>query len=224
MDNQINNPFSSICLDRVFDIGANIGSYTYAMLELGAKEVIALEPGEVASKALKAAFGNEPRVKIIEKAVSFEACEIPFFEAECSTISTASVSWISDSRFSETHKWCQPRKVPAVTIDQLVAEFGSPNHIKIDVEGYEYHVIMGMSKLVPALLSFEWAEESRDNLAKSLYYLHELGYKQFASTFSTDDLLEAPQTFSSFAEFTTPFLKSLDPARKQQWGMVYVKP
>jgi hypothetical protein len=42
-----------------------------------------------------------------------------------------------------------------VTLDSLIARFGSPSYIKIDVEGCEDQVLSGLSNC-PPLLSFEF--------------------------------------------------------------------
>ena len=58
----------------VFDVGANRGIRTYAMLKLGAGHVVAVEPlaGIEPSPAphLAYVFGNDPRVTVVPKAIS----------------------------------------------------------------------------------------------------------------------------------------------------------
>jgi hypothetical protein len=54
--------------------------------------------------------------------------------------------------------WSRSIKVPLTTLDALIAEFGSPQFIKIDAEGYEQAVLSGLSKL-PRYLSFEYHNE-----------------------------------------------------------------
>jgi len=45
--------------------------------------------------------------------------------------------------------------VEVATLDDLIAKHGEPAFVKIDVEGYEEHVLAGLTTRIPAL-SFEY--------------------------------------------------------------------
>jgi hypothetical protein len=51
--------------------------------------------------------------------------------------------------------WTRQTIVPMLTLDTLVSQFGMPQYIKIDVEGFEESVLAGLSSQ-PELLSFEF--------------------------------------------------------------------
>jgi hypothetical protein len=68
--------------------------------------------------------------------------------------------------------------VPCRTLDGLAAEHGEPAFVKIDVEGFEDRVLMGLSRPVPAL-SFEVTTIARDVAARCLDRLTELGPYRF---------------------------------------------
>jgi len=55
--------------------------------------------------------------------------------------------------------------VPIKTLDQLIATYGRPKYIKIDVEGYELPVIGGMHAKID-LISFEYHLNKDDCAAK----------------------------------------------------------
>jgi hypothetical protein len=57
-------------------------------------------------------------------------------------------------------------EVPITTLDQLIATYGVPRYIKIDVEGYELQVIRGLHSKI-ALLSLEY-HLSKEDVADKL--------------------------------------------------------
>lgn len=65
-----------------------------------------------------------------------------------------------------------------ITLDQLVADYGEPKFIKIDVEGFESEVLSGLSRTVPAL-SIEWTPEFPENTRACLRHLMTLGDYEF---------------------------------------------
>jgi len=52
-------------------------------------------------------------------------------------------------------KWDRRQRVRMVTLDGLIAQYGRPRYIKIDVEGFEIDVLAGLSQPVP-LISVEF--------------------------------------------------------------------
>ena len=70
------------------------------------------------------------------------------------TISSLSHDWIrsvvASGRFAD-HVWNRRERVPVDTLDHLMARFGRPSFIKIDVEGFEDQVVAGLSRPVPEM-------------------------------------------------------------------------
>jgi FkbM family methyltransferase len=50
------------------------------------------------------------------------------------------------------HKWNRSIRLPVTTLDLLVAKYGKPSFVKIDVEGSEQEVLSGLEK-APKYLS-----------------------------------------------------------------------
>jgi hypothetical protein len=93
------------------------------------------------------------------------------------TLSSMSAEWIraiQDSGRFSAYRWDRKTTVPVTTLDRLIDRYGEPSFIKIDVEGYEYEVVKGLSKAVRAL-SLEFAAECVDNTMQCIRYLESLG-------------------------------------------------
>lgn len=158
--------------DLCFDIGANYGNRTDVFLKLNTK-VVALDPQKSCYDFLKKKYNH--RVIILQKGAGAEAGYLDFYVNEKnSQVSTFSNKWINDlkqTRFAG-NEWNRTEKVEVTTLDALIAEFGEPQFIKIDVEGFEPEVIKGLSKPFH-YLSFEYAvPEKLDNLLECLQLLH----------------------------------------------------
>ena len=196
-----------------FDIGCNIGKYTLALLDEGYSKVISVDPNPHLFNI------QDERVVRVFGACSDKNTIIPFYFSNADTISTASIDWVKNSRFANQYKW-EKYSVESTTIDSLVAQFGIPNHIKIDVEGYEETVLKGMSKKYADEICFEWAEEEGDSAVRCVEYLKNLGYEKFGFIFS-DTYLKKPENYYDLDDFKKIF--EYDKNRKTEWGMIWAK-
>jgi FkbM family methyltransferase len=149
--------------DLIFDIGANHGSKTDIFLRLGAR-VVAVEPDEYCQnvleyKFLKLRLANKP-VTIVREAISDKRGTVEMWvENPGSAMNTLSQKWVNTlrndgKRFQQIWNFQSQRKVQTTTLEDLIIRFGIPFFIKIDVEGYEPNVLMGLRHAV-AYLSFE---------------------------------------------------------------------
>jgi len=140
----------------VFDIGANIGRMTAQYLALGAR-VVAVEPQTVCvEEEMRPKFGNDERVTIVHAACGAEVGSVTItIYGHGSIISTI----VPDHYWQAGGPWentphDSSETVQMTTLDALIAEYGLPDFIKIDVEGYEHQVLQGLSQFAP--LSFEF--------------------------------------------------------------------
>ena len=152
--------------DLVFDIGAHVGNRVRAFAAVGCR-VIALEPQPDFARLLRTIFGRSTRIEVVEAAVTgADGAEWLSVSERNPTVSTTAASW-REARAREPGfggvQWNQRIRVRAVTTDALIAQYGVPAFIKIDVEGGEPAVLDGLSRPVPAL-SFEYIPGAIDEV------------------------------------------------------------
>lgn len=167
--------------DLVFDIGANIGDYTYIYNHLGAR-VICLEPQPYCIKKLKNRFPDNPDITIVEKGVSDKKGSM-LLNTDSKNHSTATFSkrFKKESPF-KNRDWDKSIAVKVTTLKELVNKFGVPKYCKIDVEGYEYQVLKTLHKPI-RYISFEYTVTLLDETKKCMDFLKTLGKPTF--NFST---------------------------------------
>ena len=138
-----------------FDVGANMGSRVASFLLLKAK-VIAIEPQRVCYETLQKLFIHH-NVVIVPKGVGATNEVKDFYVADNSLISSFSTEWIQGQKSGhfKNNNWDKVEKVEIVTLDMLIEQYGLPDFIKIDTEGFELEVLKGLTKPVKAL-SFEY--------------------------------------------------------------------
>jgi FkbM family methyltransferase len=162
--------------DLCFDVGANIGNRTKVFSQLGAS-VVAVEPQVECVEKLKTLFKNDKRVMIVNKAVGDTVGTAEIFISDMTVLSSLSKEWIeavkSSGRFGE-NKWDQKFIVSVTTLDNLIEQYGTPAFIKIDVEGFEYQVLKGLTRPVK-FISLEFTPEIIDSALCCVDYLSELG-------------------------------------------------
>lgn len=166
--------------DLCFDIGANIGDKTRTFLELGAR-VIAVEPQNLCVEILRRLYGNHPNMILVDKAVGAKEGTTVMYVNHIHTLTTLSAEWIKkigESKRFGNQLWNSHIPISLTTLDHLICQYGMPKFCKIDVEGYEYQVLQGLSHPLPAL-SIEFANEYIENTIRCIEYLSQLGNYEF---------------------------------------------
>jgi len=166
--------------DLCFDIGANIGNRTEVFDRLGAT-VVAVEPQQDCVRILRERFGDRANVHIVQKALDDALGRKDIFITSGSTLSSMSQEWIKSVQQSgrfEGHVWNKKGVVETTTFDLLIGEYGKPSFSKIDVEGFEYNVLRGLSGPVKAM-SFEFHPEHAECAVNCIRHLQELGAAEF---------------------------------------------
>jgi FkbM family methyltransferase len=153
-------PPGSLC----FDVGANIGAMSAALLESGAR-VISFEPSPTVLPELHARCAHHPNWTCVAVAIGREAGSATFYERK------------SHAQSGLLHDWegevMATRNVPVIPLDAAIRDFGLPDYCKIDVEGGELQVLEGLTQPIP-LLSFEFHLNKPSDIEKTIACLRRL--------------------------------------------------
>jgi FkbM family methyltransferase len=164
-----------------FDIGAHVGNRTGALLAVGAR-VIALEPQPLFISVLNRLYGRNSKLMILAQAAGAKAgSHVMLISTQAPTVSTLSSDWagrVGKTRSFAKVDWDDKVKVEVTTLDSLIAEHGLPVFCKIDVEGYELEVILGLSQPIKTL-SFEYVPAAMQIALSCVDRLKELGDYRF---------------------------------------------
>lgn len=144
----------------IFDIGANVGSKTKVFLQ-HATRVVSVEANPETFLLLQDRFRGRNEVVLVEAACGARAGTAQMYAfKDGGACDTLSAKWVGELT-GEGAGDCKVKKqinssfeVPVTTLDLLIATHGKPDYVKIDVEGYEFEVLKGLTVPVP-LVSVE---------------------------------------------------------------------
>lgn len=196
-----------------FDVGANRGTKTKELLDLGFDRVVSIEP------LFDSAFPDDKRVTWIKSLVSDS--NLPQLIYPLGTISTCSKEFMATSRFKDA-TWGEPISVRSTTLADLIDEFGLPDYIKIDVENHELPVIRGLPlRAVVPLISFEWHSEFADQADRCVHLLESMGYNKFHLQF--EDALMLDVIADRTATEVMSDLDAMCQVRDLAWGQIHCR-
>ena len=162
--------------DLVFDVGAHAGNHVRALRAIGCR-VIAIEPQPDFARVLRLLFGRSSEVTILETAVSDRAGRATLSISERTpTVTSLASDWrearAGDDDFARV-RWNRTAEIEVTTIDALIAAYGEPSFVKLDVEGSEPAALGGLTRPVPAV-AFEYLPRALDGVARCVDRLRQL--------------------------------------------------
>ena len=211
--------------DLVYDIGANTGdkSKIFSRLVGMSGKVIAIEPQSSCIRELRNKFSKTKNIELVQKAVGRTEDILDMHICNVNTLSSLSTDWIKSAqhhgRFRQEADWAQTEKVEVITLDSLISEYGMPKFIKIDVEGYEKEVLLGLSMSIPCYLSIEFLPELVEEARQCLECLEKVGH--ILCNYSLDGSMELALDGWVSADEVIRRIKDLEKGR--DWGDIYIK-
>ena len=171
--------------DVVIDVGANIGLHTLLMSSLVGKngKVIAFEPGIESFKELthNVKLNNFHNVELKNNALgNSRNKKLKFKDSEFDSGHSSIVSEINGNESNS-------REITINTLDSYTYKFKKIKAVKIDVEGYEKHILNGCKKLLEDNKVRYWIVEYAphclakygENLSSIRNYFRKYGYDMF---------------------------------------------
>jgi len=231
-------------MNLIFDIGYNHGEFTQECFK---KYPLCRVIGVEANEDLFYGSKKDKRLYMVHAAASDkDDSYVDFFvEPHQDGISTVSEDFMNNSRFCKGSKylnpksanWSRPVKTKTVTLSRLIKDHGTPDLIKVDVEGYEYEVLLGLTKKAHKIC-FECHEEEKKKLTRIVKHLYNIGYNEFGFigyfeegdvfekiTFSEhgDPYLVEPTEYFSWQELKKELDKCFIEDRRINYGMVWCR-
>ncbi|WP_203855555.1 FkbM family methyltransferase [Plantactinospora mayteni] len=170
--------------DRVLEVGGHVGyiALYFARLVGPTGTVHVFEPGSNNLPYLRANAAGKPGIRVIAKAVGAEPGELVLFEEDLTGQNNSLVprfAGLAATQANAIPAHVVGRRVEVTTIDAYVAEAGAaPDFVKVDVEGYEWEVLLGARETIrrtrPALMV---EVQTRHREIRDL--LHGAGYRLF---------------------------------------------
>lgn len=175
--------------DVVWDIGSNVGIFTFAAASIVGAEgkVLSVEPDimlvNLLRKSLQLDKNNDLSIDILSAAIAEKVGISKFFisgRGRTGNTLQKSVRMHSDKSFRTI------QLVPTVTLDLLLSVIEPPNFLKIDVEGAEDLVLLGGKQMLHEIRPIIYIEVGVDKQKKVSQILKKAKYELYGPGTITD--------------------------------------
>lgn len=202
-----------------FDVGACRGLYTDVFLGLGAW-VVAIEPQPALAVWLARRFRSERRVVVIPTALGAAEGKANLYIAVNEVHSSLYSGWIPLKQQYGPTELKEVREVDVTTLDALIAQHGRPDFVKIDVEGAEMEVLLGLHQSLPCL-SIEYHCALLDKTSACLDYLSRFG--AYSANYSVGHTLKWGLDKWASPHNVLRALQEQSQRSAQLWGDLYLR-
>lgn len=175
--------------DLVLDLGFHRGEDTGYYLAMG-RRVVAVDASAELIAAGRERFAAElatGQLTLVHGAVvgavqRAQTAELLFHpHPERSEWGSVDLRWVRRNAEAHGLPHAPPVRVPALCLEELVARYGCPAFLKIDIEGADEAVLADLARLEirPATVSWETGKESLCGVLRQHRRLAALGYRRF---------------------------------------------
>jgi len=174
--------------DVVWDIGANVGLFTFSAAHLAGPEgqVSAFESDVWLIQLLRRSSRMQPEtsapVKVVSVAIA-ESLDLRIFNIASRS---RAANFLSGYGSSQTGRISEQQTVVSVSLDWLSERLPIPNVIKIDVEGAEFEVLKGAVGLLEREHPRILCEVSSEHSAEVTALLKRFGYNIYDGEVPSD--------------------------------------
>lgn len=146
-------------VNLVLDVGANVGQYASDIRHWGySNKIISFEPLSSAFSSLQQTANASPSWTALHTAVGNAPGSVTINVAANSTSSSILGMGDRHCRAAPESKYVSQQTISVITLDSLLGTTVQPHDrvwLKIDVQGYERHVLEGALQLLPQVVGLE---------------------------------------------------------------------
>jgi FkbM family methyltransferase len=163
----------------VWDIGANVGLFSFAAASLAGPEghIIALEPDAWLVQLLRRSTRRQPArsapVQVIPAAVASDVS----IRTLCLAARSRAANYLAEFGTIQTGGAREQQSVVALTLDWLLESLPHPSVVKIDVEGAEMEVLKGAERLFESVRPVVLCEVIPASERAVTEFLHSFDYQ-----------------------------------------------
>jgi FkbM family methyltransferase len=200
--------------DLCFDVGANVGLKAEVLLDLGAR-VIAFEPQADCLRELKARLGARAGLTTVMAAMGPSPGRGTFYRRDRPTTSGMVREW--EGRIKEAIS------VRVTTLDECIVKYGVPRYCKVDVEGYEVQVFLGLTRPIETIsFEFHLRDGGADTAVACVERLAGLGDYTANITLADAPSFVRPEWWNA-REFRRVFPTLTAPQPGHDWGDIFLR-